>query len=404
MSSRLSLGCVREEFPALARRLGGESVVYFDGPGGSQVPRVVPEAMSDYILHHNANHGGCFATGRETVEMVADVRELVGLFLNCESSEVTFGQNMTSLTFAFSRALSQTWAEGDNIIVSQLDHDANISTWRRAAEDRGVSVRILPFDPVTQSIPVETLERFIDERTRLVAITSSSNLLGSHVDIAGMSEVAHRFGAYIYVDAVHHAPHYRVDVAALGCDFLVCSAYKFFGPHIGILYGRKDLMRLIEPYKIEPSPVEIPHCWETGTQNFTAVAGLGACLGYLLSLGGEGNGDFGLSYGRIGEMERLLVERFLARLDGHNFLRLHGVSGVSGRAPTFALTSVRHTPEDLARHLADHGVFGWNGHMYAVNLVDALGLDRSDGVLRLGMLHYNSVDEIDYAFDVLDGL
>ncbi len=398
----ISTASIRKKFPALSRKINNSPAVYFDGPGGSQVPQTVASAMSDYILNHNANCGGCFTTGKETVAMVDAVRDKTARFLNCASSEVSFGQNMTSLTFSFSRALAHTWQAGDNIIVSQMDHDANITTWRRAAEDHGVEVRMLPYDHSSGTISVASLEQNIDKHTKLVAITCSSNILGSHVDVISMRKIAHQHGAKIFIDAVHHAPHNRIDVAEIACDFLVCSVYKFFGPHIGILYGKKKWMHTLPPYKIEPSPSAAPACWETGTQNFTALAGLDATLDYLLALGGEDNQNFDKSYAIISSLERSLMKHFLQRLKSINHLQLHGIKSHKNRAPSFALTSDRHTPQQLSQQLADHAIFTWNGHMYAVNLIDALQLERKHGVLRIGLLHYNTHDEIDRMFDLLE--
>jgi len=397
----MNLSEIRSCFPSLERHVNGRRAIYFDGPGGSQVPSFVVDSISKHLLESNANCSPNFVTGRETIALVNEVRNKVADFLNCSSHEVSFGQNMTSLTFAFSRSLSQTWAAGDEIIVSEMDHDANVTPWILAAEEKGVEVKVVPYNIDKGTVEVYDLIPLLSERTKLVAITLSSNLIGSHVDIKQVCESAHKVGAHLYVDATHHAPHHRIDVQDLGCDFLVCSAYKFFGPHVGVLYGRAELMEKLVPYKIEPAPVSLPNCWETGTQNFSALAGLGASLDYILSLGGKANRDFSVSFGKIAELESVLSDRFLERFfDLNNFI-LHGVQTSEGRAPTFALTSQRHSPEELAKFLGEQGVFVWNGHMYAVRLCDALGLQRDEGVLRVGLMHYNTVEEVDRLFDLL---
>ncbi len=397
----VNLSAIRACFPALDRQLNGKQVIYFDGPGGSQVPRSVADAMSRYILESNANLGPNFATGQETIRLVAETRDKVARFLNCSSAEVSFGQNMTSLTFAFSRSLAQTWTAGDRIIVSEIDHEANISPWVLAAKERGVEVMSIPYNPDKGTVAADDLIPLLNNRTRLVAVTLSSNLIGSHVAIASICEKAHEAGALVYADATHHAPHHRIDTQKLSCDFLVCSAYKFFGPHIGILYGKADEMDKLVPYRIEPAPKTSPHCWETGTQNFAAMAGLGAALEYLLSVGGKKNEDYDVSFAKIAESELGLSEHFLehlAQLDGFS---LHGMQTTANRAPTFALTSHDQTPETLAKFLGSEGVFAWNGHMYAVRLVDALGLKRSEGVLRIGLMHYNTTEEVDRLVSLL---
>lgn len=392
---------IRSRFPSLERQINGRHVIYFDGPGGSQVPASVTESISRHMLQSNANASPNFATGQETIQLVSEVRNKVASFLNCSINEVSFGQNMTSLTFAFSRSLAQTWNEGDRIIVSEMDHDANISPWLLAAKERGVEVKVIPFDPSKATIDVDDIVPLLNDRTKLVAITLSSNLIGSQVNISAFCEKVHNAGALVFVDATHHAAHHRIDTQELGCDLLVCSAYKFFGPHIGVLYGRTNVMEKLVPYKIDPAPTSSPNCWETGTQNFAAIAGLGAALDYILAVGGEGNKDYSVSFAKIEELEQNLSEHFLHRLNGLNGFILHGVQTIENRSPTFAVTSEKAKPEELAKFLGGQGIFVWNGHMYAVRLVDALGLKREEGVLRIGLMHYNTVEEIDSLFDLL---
>ncbi len=395
---------IRGMFPALARQVGGRQAIYFDGPGGSQVPRSVADAVSNHLLESNANYGPNFITGRETIAVVQEVRRKLAKFLNCGETEVSFGQNMTSLTFAFSRALSMTWQVGDNVVVSEMDHDANITPWVLAARDRGVEVRVARYDREAGTVTKDEVLRLVDDRTKLVAITLSSNLVGSHVEVGGICREVRGRGVRVFVDGVHHAPHERIDVKDLGCDFLVCSAYKFFGPHVGILFGRGEVMRELNPYKIIPASDAEPHCWETGTQNFAGLAGLSAGLDYLWSLGRDKEAGFSATFDYIRELEAPLVDRFLERFRELKNYVLHGIAGSEGRSPTFAFTSQIESPERLAKRLGDQGVFVWNGHMYAVRLVDALGLKREEGVLRVGLMHYNTVSEVDRLFDLLEGL
>lgn len=395
---------LRQQFPALERTHQEHPVIYLDGPGGSQVPHSVPLAMQNYLLNHNANLGTQFSTARETSTLVEQVRKKTAHFLNASHEEISFGQNMTSLTFAFSRALARTWKAGDHILLSSMDHDANISPWLVAAEERGADVTIIPYLPQLGTITLQQVQEHIRENTKLIAITASSNVLGSHVDIKAICALASLIGSKTYIDAVHHAPHYPIDVNDWNCDFLACSAYKFFGPHIGILYGKQEYMSSLKPYKIEPSPTSAPHCWETGTQNFEAIAGLGAALDYLLTIDSPTNTSFKKSYQHIQQHEDLLKQYFLSKIANHPKWKLHGLHTPEHRAPTFALTHLSLTPAEIVRQLDSHGIFTWAGHMYAIKLMPQLGLDPQQGVLRIGLLHYNTIREIDRLFTILDNL
>ncbi|MBA3710656.1 MAG: cysteine desulfurase-like protein, partial [Planctomycetes bacterium] len=283
---------VRPQFPSLSREVSGRAAIFADGPGGTQTPQAVTSAMTAYLQRSNANLGGVFATSLETGEVVARGRRAAAAFLNAPSAEtIVFGQNMTSLAFAMSRAIARTWAPGDEVVVTALDHDANVAPWMLAAEDRGATVRTVPFDPRECTLSVKTFGEALSARTRLVAIGMASNAVGSIVDIAPLIAAAHRVGALVFVDAVHYAPHRALDVRALDCDFLACSAYKFCGPHLGLLYAKAEHLASLSAYKVRPSSAVAPGKWETGTQNFEAIAGLTACLGYLGAIGLEAPGQ-----------------------------------------------------------------------------------------------------------------
>ncbi|MBA3684531.1 MAG: cysteine desulfurase-like protein [Planctomycetes bacterium] len=408
----LALDAVRRRFPALARRVGANEVVFADAPGGTQVPAEVIVAVADYLKNHNANLGGAFATSRETVEIVARARAAAAAFVNAANpDEMVFGANMTSLTFAMSRAITRAWKPGDEVVVSTLDHDANVAPWLLAAEDRGATVRVCKADPTGWTIGARELDAVLSPRTKLVALTLASNATGSLVDLAPLVRRAHAVGALVYVDAVHYAPHDLIDVQALGCDFLACSAYKFFGPHLGLLYGRRDHLESLQAYKVRPSSAQPPGKWETGTQDFAAVAGLGACLGYLGGLGlgidlgaaadpGERLGRMAIAAGvaRIKAHERALSERFLLKAREVPGLRIHGLTHAreaGRRTPTFAVTSTAWTPQQAAERLGEQGICTWAGHFYAIGLIEQLGLSEQGGVLRIGFAHYHTVEEVD---------
>lgn len=407
---------VRGHFPSLTREFAGRPVVYADGPGGTQVPAVVPAAMAAYLATSNANFGGRFITSRETNALVADVRTGVAHLLNAASpDEIVFGQNMTSLTFAMSRAVARTWQPGDEVIVSALDHDANVQPWRLAAEERGAVVRLLPCERGDLGLSVERLVGLLSPRTRLVALTCASNAVGTLVDLPPLIHAAHAVGALCYLDAVHYAPHGVIDVQALDCDFLACSAYKFSGPHLGILYGRHALLESLTAYKVRPSSSVSPGKWETGTQNTEALSGLHACLGYFAALGHDatlGDGTDALpsraalshAQARIHAHELELTRRFLTGVAAIPALTVHGIANPAHaalRTPTFGLTCATASPRRLCEGLAARGVFAWDGHFYAQELIAQLGLAEAGGLLRIGFAHYTTSDEVDRVLDAL---
>ena len=400
---------IRTLFPALTRTLNRDPVVYLDGPGGTQVPRMVSAAMSGVLDRGISNHGGSFATSREGEEIVDGARAAVADLVNAGANEIAFGQNMTSLTFAVSRALAQTWQPGDEIIVTRLDHDANITPWVRAAAERDVTVRWVDFLPEQGcELDLAALEGLLSRRTRLVAVAYASNAVGTVVDVAQVVEAAHSVGARVFVDAVHYAPHGEMDVQTLGCDFLVASAYKFFGPHTGLLYGRHELLAELDAYKVRPAPSDPPGKWETGTQSFESLAGVTAAIDYLASLSGdliEGSRRTALrsSMGAIGRYERTLTAEFLAAAAERDYLTVYGPANTN-RTPTFAVAIDGLRADEVQGHLGDRGIFVWAGHYYAVEVMKRLGVLDSGGLVRIGFVHYNTAAELARFFETLDDL
>ena len=398
---------VRAQFPALRRTVGDNPAAYLDGPGGTQVPDGVIDAMGNFLAAGGSNLGGPFVTSRETNAVTEAARASVAALFNAAPDEIAFGQNMTSFTFAVSRALAATWRPGDNVVVTRLDHDGNVWPWVRAAMDAGAEVRWLDFDP-DDGCRLETgaLGELLDDRTRLVAVTHASNAVGTIVDVGAVVEQAHRAGALTYVDAVHYSPHGLVDVAATGTDFLVASAYKFFGPHTGCLYGRREILDDLDAFRLRPAPDKPPGKWETGTQSFESLAGVSAAVEYLASLGeGEILRERLVSaMAAIGTHENLLSQRFLDGIGVIDGVTLYGQTGVEGRTGTFAIDVEGVRPAQVARHLGDQGIFVWSGDYYAVEVMDRLGVSDSGGLVRIGFVHYNTVEEVDRVLEVLDEL
>ncbi|HDM8199616.1 TPA: cysteine desulfurase-like protein [Vibrio harveyi] len=405
-----NLNQIREQFPALAQYHNDRPVTFFDGPGGSQVPQSVLDSMVSYLGHFNSNLGGHYFSSQATVDVMQSARESAQALLNAPSSgNIVFGANMTSLTFQLSRAISRDWKEGDEIIVSALDHYSNVSSWQQAAEDKGVIVHQVRINEHDCTLDLEHLQSLLSEKTRLVAVTYASNTTGSIVDIHQVVELAHRIGAQVYVDAVHYAPHHLVDVQAIGCDFLACSAYKFFGPHVGIAYIADQWLHSIKPYKVEPATNIGPGRFETGTQSFEGLAGVTAAIEYLAQFGDEGASlrqRLEQSYALYNQHEQQLSAHFLQRLGALDGVNLFGINNESSqlRTPTFALTFDKYAPEFIAKTLGEHNICVWNGHFYALGLVRQLGLEESGGVVRIGCMHYNTTAEIDMLFDVLESI
>jgi cysteine desulfurase family protein (TIGR01976 family) len=407
MAMRLDVESVRSRFPALARAIGDRAVAYLDGAAGSQVPQTVIDAVADYLVHHNANRGGVIATSHETDRLMDEAHQALADFVGAgDPSEIAFGQNMTSLTFALSRALSRTWRAGDEVIVSRLDHDANVTPWVLAARDVGAIVRHIEIHEEDCTLDLESLKKQLSSRTRLVAVGYASNAVGTINPVAEICRLAREAGAKTFIDAVHYAPHGRIDVGAIGCDFLACSAYKFFGPHVGVLWGRRELMESLEAYKLRPAPNPLPGKWMTGTQNHEGICGAAAAVEYVASVGGESVVDRGrqsrpymltAAFETIRAHEIEIGDRLLCGLREMSRLKLWGISDSSRwseRVPTFSLTHATRTPKEMGERLAAQGLFGWPGNHYALPLTERLGLEPH-GTLRLSLLHYNTGEEVD---------
>lgn len=396
----------RAQFSALTQHYNDQPVIFFDGPGGSQVSRGVLEKMTDYLGKYNANLGGHYFSSHVTGEVMNNARESVRALLNAPTPDnIIFGMNMTSLTFHLSRIISRHWQAGDEIIVTELDHYANVSSWQQAANDKQVTVHQIPLQQADCSLDVARLCEQITAKTRLVAVTYASNVTGSIVDIKTITEAAHRVGAQVYVDAVHYAPHNLIDVQALGCDFLVCSAYKFFGPHIGMAYIAPQWLQRLQPYKVEPATNVGPGRFETGTQSFEGLAGVTAAVDYLAQWGTPGASlrqRLQESFTDYHRHEENLCRYFLQRLQQIDDVQLYGSpqADCQRRTPTFALTFKRHSPEQVARRLGRHNICVGSGHFYAQGLIQRLNLQDSGGVLRIGMMHYNTLQEIDTLFEL----
>jgi cysteine desulfurase family protein (TIGR01976 family) len=406
MDSPLDMAAIRSRFPALARTEGGRDVAYLDGPGGTQVPRAVIEAMSETLERGVSNLGGGFGSSDDAVAITNTAREAMALLFNASPGEIVFGQNMTSLTFAMSRALSRTWDSGDSVVLTSLDHDANFTPWEMAADESGVYLRVAEFDPDTGILDPRSVIDLIDESTRLVAVPLASNSLGTVVDVATIARSAHEAGALVYVDAVHACPHRLVDVVDLDCDFLVASAYKFFGPHTGVLFGRKEHLSSLTAYKVRPAPSDPPGKWETGTQSFESLAGVAAAVEHIGSIGdGRGRDAIESAFARVGDHEMLLGRRFLDGIAGMSHVSLYGVPEMDERrVATFAVSVDGAHPTEVARRMSDNGIYVWAGHYYAVNVMERLDVADGGGLVRIGLCHYNTTGEVDRALQVLDDL
>lgn len=387
---------IRSNFPALERKHNGFPVAYFDGPGGTQVPRVVAEAMSDYLFHHNANAHWAYPTSAETDVLIADARQAVADFFNCEPNEVSFGANMTTITFHVARALGRGYHPGDEIVITELDHHGNNAPWQALAKERGVTIRTVKMLPETGQLDWDDLANAINRNTRLLAIGAASNALGTVNDVQYAARLAHEVGALVYVDAVHYAPHALVDVRDLECDFLACSAYKFYGPHIGALYGRHDLLEKLDVPKLEPAPNEAPERMETGTQNHEGIVGTAAAIDFLASLA-EGStrrerlrNSFAAAHARGSK----LLKRMWSGLSSIDGVMLYGPEPDLPRTPTLSFTFKNIPSIDIARKLVERGVFASHGDFYAQTVIERLG-KVEQGLLRAGCACYTTEEEVD---------
>jgi len=427
MPQTLDLSPYRRYFPSLAQALDNQQTIYFDNPGGTQVAQQVIDAIVAYFREANANTHGAFITSRRTDQVIAAARSAMADFLHAASPrEIVFGPNMTTLTFAFSRAIGKTLQAGDEIIVTTLDHDANVAPWL-ALQELGVIIRTVDVHLEDVTLDMQDMRAKIGERTKLVAVGYASNAVGTINDVTTVIRWAHEVGALTWIDAVQFAPHGPIDVQALDADFLVCSSYKFFGPHLGILYGKAEHLERFPAYKVRPASNEAPDRWETGTQNHEGLAGLVGVIDYLTLLGREQASHYrdafkvdaagrpynarqrelAIAMQAIMDYERALSAQLLAGLREVKGVQVYGITNpgdFTQRVPTIACNMSGYAPRELAEYLAGHGIFAWDGNYYALGIMERLGLEEHGGALRLGMAHYNTPEEIDRVLDALERL
>jgi cysteine desulfurase family protein (TIGR01976 family) len=417
VSPALDLNWVRSQFPALAQTVNGHPAAFLDGPGGTQVPQRVIDAISGYLRRDNANTGGAYATSRHTDAMLAEARVAMADFLNCGADEIVFGPNMTTLTYAMSRAIGRDLGPGDEILVTRLDHDANVSPWL-ALEEKGVTIRWAEIHEENCTLDLADLASKINDRTKLVAVGYASNAVGTINPVKAIVRLAHAAGALAYVDAVHYGPHGLIDVNALDCDFLVCSTYKFFGPHMGVFFGKREHLHRLHPYKVRPLTDAVPNRWEWGTLNHECIAGITACVDYIADIGTEHGGtDASVrpssearprrtaivsAFAAIHNHEHQLMRRLMTGLAQIHNIKIYGITDparFSERCPTLAIRvqnqTADQTPLALSTKLGDQGFFTWDGNYYALNLTERLDVEKTGGFLRIGLVHYNTGEEVD---------
>ena len=405
----LDISAIRRQFPSLSR-----PSIFFDNPGGTQIAKPSLDRMVAYLTDTNANHGGQFATSIASDAIIDEAHQATADFLNsARAEEVIFGANMTSLTFHISRSLARTWSPGDSIVVTHLDHDANVTPWVLAAEDRGCQVQYANFNLENGRLDLNHLSKVLETKPRLLAVGYSSNALGTINPVKEITAMAHEAGSLVYIDAVHYAPHGPIDVTDLDCDFLVCSGYKFFGPHVGILYGKYDLLEQLTAYKVRPAPGEPPGKFQTGTPNFEGIAGLLGSLEYLEWLGEKFGGDQsyqGESNRRlrliqalkaISSYESTLSAAMLEILEETPGVTIYGPREIRMRVPTFSFNLQGLSPQQVAAELGKREIYVWDGNYYAVLVTEALGLEESGGMVRVGPVHYNTLEEIQRFGEVL---
>ena len=404
---------IRQEFPSLAVTDDGQRRIYFDNPGGTQIAQRSLDRMNDYLIHANTNVHGPFVTSQMTDALIDVTHEALADFVGAsDPGEILFGQNMTTLTLHLSRSIANTLTAEDEIVVTRMDHDANISPWRLVAQDVGCRVRWIDFDPQTYRYDAQSIEEAITERTKLVAVNYASNALGTVNDVAMITRAAHNVGALVFVDSVQYSPHFLTDVSELDCDFLTCSAYKFYGPHQGMIWGRRHLLEDLVPYKVRPATNDLPGCFETGTQSHEGMAGTLGAIEHFEWIGTE------MGHGGSTRRERLksgfdVVAKYEMDLSRHliqgllaiNSITVHGLTDeedLGDRVPTIAITKEGIEPRDLATTIGGHNIFVWPGHYYAIDVVERLGLSDSGGMLRIGLGQYNTHSEIDELLNHLD--
>ncbi len=395
---------VREQFPSLKLEVNGHAAAFLDGPAGTQVPKQVMDAVQNYFLTANANTNGAFLTSRRTDEMILAARAAMADFFNCDRDEVVFGQNMTTITFALARAIGRELKSGDEIVVTTLDHDANVAPWR-ALEEKGVVIRQVDIRESDCTLDMENLRHKLSAKTKLVAVGYASNIVGTINPVAEITKLAHAAGALMFVDAVHYAPHGLIDVKALDCDFLACSPYKFFGPHVGTLYGKRNHLEKFKPYKVRPATNTPPESWETGTQVQELIAGIGAAVNYIAELGRHCDADvksrraaLQAAYRATHQYESGLLTRLISGLPAIPGMRIFGITDrqrFDERCSTLSFRLGDHHPTKIAAFLGERGIFTWDGNFYALNLSERLAVEQHGGVLRVGLVHYNTAEEVD---------
>ncbi len=406
----LDIAWVRQQFPSLKLQVDGRVAAFLDGPAGTQVPKQVMDAIQNYLLNANANTYGAFETSRRNDAMIVSARAAMADFFNCDANQVVFGQNMTTITFALARAIGRELKPGDEIVVTTLDHDANVAPWR-ALEEKGVVIRQVDIREEDCTLDLEDLKQKITRRTKLVAVGYASNLVGTINPDAEITRLAHEAGALMFVDAVHYAPHGLIDVKALDCDFLVCSPYKFFGPHMGTLYGKREHLQRFKPYKVRPATDTSPECWETGTQVQELIAGIAAAVDYIAELGRRCDSSvknrreaLQAAYRTTVPYERALLTKLLEGLQTIPGVKVYGITDpkrFAERCSTLSLRIGEHHPTEIAKFLGDRGIFTWDGNFYAMNLSERLGVEQKGGVLRIGLVHYNTAGEVDHLLSTL---
>lgn len=407
---KLDIAWVRAQFPSLAATVEGQPAVFLDGPAGTQVAAGVMEAIQNYLLHSNANTGGAFLTSRRSDEMIGSTRAAMADFFHCDSSEVVFGQNMTTLTFAVSRAIGRDLKPGDEILLTTLDHDANFSPWK-ALEEKGVVTRVVDIHDEDCTLDLDDLKRKLSDRTRLVAVGYASNAVGTINPVREITHLAHAAGAMAFIDAVHFAPHGLIDVKELDCDFLVCSPYKFFGPHLGTLYGKREHLERFRPYKVRPSHHDGPERWETGTLAHELIAGVGAAVEYIASVGRRSDpaassrrDALRSAFRTTVSYERLLIAKLIEGLQAIPDLRIYGITDparFNERCSTLSFRLGDHSPKAIATFLAARGIFTWDGNYYALNLTECLQVEDKGGMLRIGLVQYNTHEEVNRLLEAL---
>jgi len=400
----LDIAWVRAQFPSLQTQVNGQPAAFLDGPAGTQVPTGVMHVIQSYLMGANANTCGAFLTSRRTDETLAGARAAMADFFHCERDEVVFGQNMTTITFSISRAIGRELNAGDEILLTTLDHDANFSPWK-ALEEKGVVIRQVDIREEDCTLDLSDLKSKLNERTKLVAVGYASNAVGTINPVAEITRLAHAAGALAYIDAVHYAPHGLIDVKELDCDFLVCSPYKFFGPHMGTLYGKRQHLQGFKPYKVRPCTNQIPERWETGTQVHELIAGIAAAVEYISDVGRRSDPSvatrreaLAAAYRTTVAYERRLISRLIEGLQAIPGVRIYGITDperFDERCSTLSLRIGNHNPTTVAAFLGDRGIFTWDGNYYALNLSERLGVESQGGMLRIGLVHYNTLEEVD---------